>query len=163
MYFQTAGTIEEAYLLHLIHKKPNMADLQQELQKLFTSHEEKHRLYNDYLETSKHHNEKILKLAEMQPIEITDFEEAEEMYNNMILSEKTYRVQKEVFDVNRQDVINKLQPVQNIKIRFTYVNEKQKKDTTDYYVWLKYNPENPDESQLVVQKISDTDNEPRLL
>ncbi len=140
-----------------------MSDLRQELQKLLTSFEEKHRLYDEYLETSKQHNEKILKLAEMQPIDIENFEEAEELYNNMILSEKTYRVQKEVFDLNRQDVISKLQPVQNIKIRFTYVNEKQKKETTDYYVWLKYNPENPDESQLVVQKISDADNEPRLM
>lgn len=139
-----------------------MADLQQELEKLLVSHEEKRKLYNSYLETSKQHNELILKLAETQPIDITDFEKAEDIYDNMILSEKTYRIQKEVYDRYRDDVITKLTPVQNIKIKFSYTNEKANKEVTEYYVWLKYNPENPDESQLVMQKISEQDNEPQL-
>lgn len=138
-----------------------MADLQQELDKLLTANEEKHRLYEAYQETSKDHNDKILKLAESQPIDIKDFEEAEELYDNMILSEKTYRIQRDVFNRSRQDVIQKLTPVQNIKIRFSYANEKSK-EKTEYYVWLKYNVESPDESQLVIQKISDSDNEPKL-
>lgn len=140
-----------------------MADLNQELQKLLSSYEEKDKVYNNYLETSRHHNETILKLAEKQPINITDFEQAEEMYNEMILSEKTYRIHKDVFDRNRQEVIAKLAPVQNIKIKFKYTNEKASKESTDYYIWLKYNAESPDESQLVLQKISGENNEPHLL
>ncbi len=139
-----------------------MADLQNELDRLLMSYEDKSKLYNAYLETSKQHNEKIIKLAETQPIEITEFEEAETLYDSMVLSEKTYRIQKEVFDRNREDVITKLTPVQNIKIKFSHANEKSK-ENIDYYVWLKYNPENPDESQLVLQKISDKDNELKLL
>ena len=81
----------------------------------------------------------------------------------MVLSEKTYRIHKEVFDRNRQDIISMLAPVQNIKIKFSYAGERTGKGTDDYHVWLKYNPENPDDSQLVLQKISGTDNEPKLL
>lgn len=140
-----------------------MADLQTELEKLLTAHEEKFKAYNDYLDTSKEHNDKILKLAESQPIDITDFESAEALYDSMILSEKTYRISKEVFDRFRQDVINKLAPVQNIKIKFNHPASKGSKELLDYYVWLKYNPENPDESQLVLQKLSGEDNEPKLM
>jgi len=140
-----------------------MADLNQELQKLLLSYEEREKVYSSYLETSKHHNETILKLAEKQPINIKDFEQAEEMYNDMILSEKTYRIHKEVFDRYRQEVIAKLAPVQNIKIKFSYTNEKVNKESTDYYIWLKYNAEAPAESQLVLQKISGENNEPHLL
>ncbi len=140
-----------------------MADLQSELEKLMSSHEEKHKLYNAFLETSKEHNDKIIKLAETQPIDIKDFEEAEALYDNMVLSEKTYRISKEVFDRYRQDVITKLAPVQNIKIKFSYPVERGSKETHEYYVWLKYNPESPDESQLVLQKISHNDNDPKLL
>ena len=140
-----------------------MADLQTELEKLLTSHEEKHKLYNTYLETSKEHNDKIIQFAETQPIDIKDFEDAEAIYDSMVMSEKTYRISKEVFDRYRQDVIAKLAPVQNIKIRFTYPVERGSKEMHEYYVWLKYNPESPDESQLVLQKISDTDKEPKLL
>lgn len=140
-----------------------MADLQAELEKLLTSYDEKSKSYNDYLEASKQHNDRILKLAEAQPIDIKDFEDAENLYDEMVLSEKTYRISKEVFDRYRQDVINKLAPVQNIKIKFDHPTEKGSKQMDDYYIWLKYNPENPDESQLVLQKISDDDNEPKLL
>lgn len=139
-----------------------MADLQQELDRLLTAYDEKFRLYEAYQETAKEHNDKILKLAESQPINIIDFEEAEELYDNMILSEKTYRIQKDVFKRTRQEVIQKLTPVQNIKIRFSYTNDKLK-EKSEYYVWLKYNVESPDESQLVLQKISDTNQEPKLL
>ncbi len=140
-----------------------MADLQSELEKLLTAYDEKFRFYNAYLDTSKEHNEKILKLAETQPISTKNFEEAEALYDNMQLSEKTYRIHKEVFDRYREDVIAKLASVQNIKIKFSYAGDKSSKGTTDYHVWLKYNAETPDESQLVLQKISDTDNEPKLL
>ena len=140
-----------------------MADLQAELEKLLTSYDEKIKSYDEYLAASKEHNDMILKLAESQPIDIKDFEEAESMYDNMVLNEKTYRISKEVFDRYRQDVIDKLAPVQNIKIRFNQPSERGSKTVTDYYVWLKYNAENPEESQLVLQKISDTDNEPKLL
>ncbi len=140
-----------------------MADLQAELEKLLTSYEEKHKFYNTYLNTAKEHNEMILKLAEAQPIHISEFEQAETLYDSMTLSEKTYRIHKEVFERNRQDVISKLAPVQNIKIKFTYPNVKGSKDAGEFYIWLKYNPENTDESQLVLQKLSDTDNEPKLL
>lgn len=139
-----------------------MADLQAELEKLLTAYNEKFRYYDAYLDTSKKHNELILELAETQPIDIKDFEKAEAMYDDMLLSEKTYRIHKEVFDRYREEVIAKLAPVQNIKIKFTHTTDKNK-GSTDYYVWLKYNPEAPDESQLVLQKISDTDNEPKLL
>ncbi len=140
-----------------------MAELQAEMEKLLTSFEEKHKLYTAYLDTAKEHNDKILKLTETQPIDIKDFEEAESLYDAMVLSEKTYRISKEVFDRHRQDVIAKLAPVQNIKIRFTQPAERNSKPAQEYYVWLKYNPETPDESQLVLQKISDSDNEPKLL
>lgn len=140
-----------------------MADLQVELEKLLTSFDEKKKAYDDYLQASKEHNDEIIKLAESQPIEIKDFEEAESLYDTMNLSEKTYRISKEVFDRYRQEVIGKLAPVQNIKIKFNHPVERGSKTMTDYYIWLKYNPENPDESQLVLQKISDTDNEPKLL
>ncbi len=139
-----------------------MADLHAELQKLVDSLEDKQKAYDAFLETSKKHNEKIIALAEMQPIDIADFEEAEEMYNEMVLSEKSYRIQKEVFSLSRQDVIAKLAPVQNIKIKFTHINQRDNKDKTDFYVWLKYNPENPDESQLVLQKLNDESREPLL-
>ena len=139
-----------------------MADLQQQLETLITSYEEKSKSYDSYLDTSKQHNDIILKLAESQPIDIKNFEEAEELYDNMVLSEKSYRIQREVYDSNRHEVINKLTPVQNIKIRFSYTNQKTKQ-TAEYYVWLKYSSENPDESQLVLQKISDGGNEPMLL
>ncbi len=140
-----------------------MAELQAELEKLLTSYDEKLKSYDEYLGASKEHNDKILKLAEAQPIDIKDFEEAENLYDDMVLSEKTYRISKEVFDRYRQDVIEKLAPVQNIKIRFDYPLEKGNKTQTSYFIWLKYNPENPDESQLVLQKNSDTDNELKLL
>ena len=139
-----------------------MADLQAELEKLLSAYEEKFKYYDTYLDTSKKHNELILKLAEMQPIDIKDFEKAEAMYDDMLLGEKTYRIHKEVFDRYREEVIAKLAPVQNIKIKFTYGADKNK-DGIEYYIWLKYNPEAPDESQLVLQKISDMDNEPKLL
>src|SRR5690349_1236029 len=112
-----------------------MADLQAELQKLVDAVDAKQRAYDDYLEASKKHNDIILSLAEKQPIDIADFEEAEDLYNEMILSEKHYRVQNEVFKLSRQDVIAKLAPVQNIKIKFTHINEKDSKEKTDYYVW----------------------------
>ena len=140
-----------------------MADLQVELEKLLTSYDEKLKSYSDYLDASKEHNDKILKLAESQPIDISDFEEAESLYDSMVLSEKTYRISKEVYDRYRQDVIDKLAPVQNIKIRFSNSPEKGSKTVTSYYIWLKYNAENAEESQLVLQKISDADNEPKLL
>ncbi len=139
-----------------------MADLQAELEKLLTAYDEKFRYYDAYLDTSKKHNELILGLAETQPINIRDFEKAEAMYDDMLLSEKTYRIHKEVFDRYREEVIAKLAPVQNIKIKFSYTADRSK-GNTDYYVWLKYNAEAPDESQLVLQKISDTDNEPLLI
>src|SRR4051794_898254 len=139
-----------------------MADLQLELQKLVNTVEDKQKAYDTYLEASKKHNEIILTLAEKQPINITDFEEAEDLYNEMILSEKNYRIQNEVFKLSRQDVIAKLVPVQNIKIKFTHVSEKNGKQTTDFYVWLKYNAENPNESQLVLQKLNDETHEPLL-
>jgi hypothetical protein len=139
-----------------------MADLQTELQKLVDAVEAKQKAYDAYLEASKKHNDIILKLAEKQPINIADFEEAEDLYNEMILSEKNYRIQNEVFKLSRQDVIAKLAPVQNIKIKFTHTNEKNCKETTDYYVWLKYNAENPNESQLVLQKLNDNTHEPLL-
>lgn len=139
-----------------------MADLGTELDKLLTAYDEKFKYYNAFLDTSKKHNELILQLAEVQPIDITNFEKAEALYDDMLLSEKTYRIHKEVFDRYRQEVIAKLAPVQNIKIRFTYNGDKSK-GSIDYYVWLKYNAEAPDESQLVLQKIGDTDNEPKLL
>ena len=154
----------QAYLL-LRSTQKYMADLQAELEKLLTSYEEKHKLYSSYLDTSKEHNATIIKLAETQPIDIKDFEDAEALYDNMVLREKTYRISKEVFDRNRQDVIAKLAPVQNIKIRFkfSYAAERGSKETNEYYIWLKYNPDNPDESQLVLQKLSDSDNELKLL
>ena len=98
-----------------------MANLQAELEKLLTSYDEKQKSYAEFLEASKEHNEMILKLAESQPITITDFEEAESLYDNMVLSEKTYRIGKEVFDRYRQDVIDKLAPVQNIKISAKFI------------------------------------------
>lgn len=140
-----------------------MADLQAELEKLLTAHEEKFKLYNSYLVTSKEHNDKIIKLAETQPIDIKDFEEAEILYDDMVLSEKTYNTSKEVFDRYRKDVIARLAPVQNIKIKFKHEVERGKKEVHEYNIWMKYNPENPDESQLVLQKLSDSDNEPKLL
>ena len=140
-----------------------MADLQQKLEKLLESYEDKDKLYNEYLVISKQHNEHILKLAESQPIAIKDFETAEELYDNMILSEKTYHIQKEVFYRNREDVVNKLTPVQNIKIKFTYTSSKTGKDAVQYYVWLKYSTENPDDSQLVLQKLGAEDNDPKLM
>ena len=140
-----------------------MADLQAELEKLLTAYEERHKSYAAYLDTAKEHKDKILKLAETQPIDIKDFDEAEALYDNMVLSEKTYRIGKDVFDRHRQDIIAKLMPVQNIKIRFNHPAEKGSREAVDYYVWLKYNSESPDESQLVLQKISDADNEPKLL
>jgi len=139
-----------------------MADLQAELQKLVDAVEEKQKAYDAYLEASKKHNDIILALAERQPIDIADFEEAEDFYNEMILSEKNYRIQNEVFKLSRQDVIAKLAPVQNIKIKFTHTSEKNGKKVTDYYVWLKYNVENPNESQLVLQKLNDNNHEPLL-
>jgi len=139
-----------------------MADLQVELQKLVDAVEEKQKAYDTYLEASKKHNDIILTLAERQPIDIADFEEAEDLYNEMILSEKNYRIQNEVFKLSRQDVIAKLAPVQNIKIKFTHTNDRNDKDSTDYYVWLKYNAENPNESQLVLQKLNDDTHEPLL-
>ncbi|TKK66178.1 hypothetical protein FC093_18175 [Ilyomonas limi] len=139
-----------------------MADLQAELQKLVDTLQEKQKAYDTYLDASKKHNDIILALAERQPIDITDFEEAEDLYNEMTLSEKTYRIQNEVFKLSRQDVIAKLAPVQNIKIKFTHVNEKNDKETTDYYVWLKFNAENPNESQLVLQRLDDETHEPLL-
>jgi hypothetical protein len=139
-----------------------MADLQAELQKLVNAVEDKQKAYDAYLEASKKHNDIILTLAEKQPIEIDDFEEAEDLYNEMILSEKNYRIQNEVFKLSRQDVIAKLAPVQNIKIKFTYIKEKNGKEATDYFVWLKYNAENPNESQLVLQKLNDETHEPLL-
>lgn len=139
-----------------------MADLQTELEKFLNAYHDKFTYYNTYLDTSKKHNELILQLAETQPIDIKDFEAAEALYDDMLLSEKTYRIHKEVFDRYREEVITKLAPVQNIKIKFTYGAEKNKPGT-EYYVWLKYNPEAPDDSQLVLQKISDTDNEPKLM
>lgn len=139
-----------------------MADLQVELQKLVDAVEEKQKAYDTYLEASKKHNDIILTLAEKQPIDIEDFEEAENLYNEMILSEKNYRIQNEVFKLSRQDVIAKLAPVQNIKIKFTHTNDRLNKDSTDYYVWLKYNAENPNESQLVLQKLNDDTHEPLL-
>jgi len=139
-----------------------MADLQLELQKLVNAVEDKQKAYDTYLDASKKHNDIILNLAEKQPINISDFEEAEDLYNEMILSEKNYRIQSEVFKLSRQDVIAKLAPVQNIKIKFTHINEKNGKEATDYYVWLKYNAENPNESQLVLQKLNDETHEPLL-
>ena len=139
-----------------------MADLQAELQKLVDALEDKQKAYDAYLEASKKHNEIILTLAEKQPIDIADFEEAEDLYNEMTLSEKTYRIQNEVFKLSRQDVIAKLAPVQNIKIKFSHINEKNNKETTNYYVWLKYNAENPNESQLVLQRLNDETHEPLL-
>lgn len=139
-----------------------MADLQTELQKLVDALHEKQKAYDAFLNASKKHNEIILALAERQPINITDFEEAEDLYNEMTLSEKNYRIQNEVFKLSRQDVIAKLTPVQNIKIRFTHVNEKNGKEATDYYVWLKFNAENPNESQLVLQRLNDETHEPLL-
>lgn len=139
-----------------------MADIQQDLDKLLTSHEEKLRLYNVYQQTATEHNEKMEMLAELQPITIKEFEEAEALYDSMILNEKTYHIQRDFFNRNRLELIQKLKPVKNIKIRFSYANEKLKKKE-EYYVWLKYNAENPDESQLALQKISDTNNEPKLL
>jgi len=124
--------------------------------------EDKQKAYDTYLEASKKHNEIILALAEKQPIDIADFEEAEDLYNEMILSEKNYRIQNEVFKLSRQDVIAKLAPVQNIKIKFTHISQNNGKETTDYYVWLKYNVENPNESQLVLQKLNDETHEPLL-
>ena len=139
-----------------------MADLQAELQKLVDSLGDKQNAYDAYMEASKKHNEIILDLAERQPIDITEFEDAEEAYNEMILSEKNYRIQKEVFSLSRQNVIAKLAPVQNIKIKFTHANPTNNKETTDYYVWLKYNAKNPDESQLVLQRLNDETREPLL-
>lgn len=143
-----------------------MADLQAELQKFVATIDDKQNAYDDFLEASKKHNEIILALAEKQPIDISEFEEAEDLYHQMVLSEKNYRIQKEVFNLSRQNVISKLAPVQNIKIKFTYVkqngNNNKNAETTDYYVWLKYNPENPDESQLVLQKLDDETHEPLL-
>ena len=139
-----------------------MADLQAELQKLVNAVEDKQKAYNAYLEASKKHNDIILALAEKQPIDISDFEDAEDLYNEMILTEKNYRIQNEVFKLSRQDVIAKLAPVQNIKIKFTHIKEKNGKQATDYYVWLKYNAENPNESQLVLQKLNDETHEPLL-
>lgn len=139
-----------------------MADLQAELQKLVDALQEKQKVYDTYLDASKKHNDIILALAERQPIDITDFEEAEDLYNEMTLSEKTYRIQNEVFKLSRQDVIAKLAPVQNIKIKFTHVNQNNTKETTDYYVWLKFNAENPNESQLVLQRLDDETHEPLL-
>jgi len=139
-----------------------MADLQAELQKLVDALQEKQKVYDTYLDASKKHNDIILTLAERQPIDIADFEEAEDLYNEMTLSEKTYRIQNEVFKLSRQDVIAKLAPVQNIKIKFTHVNQNNTKETTDYYVWLKFNAENPNESQLVLQRLDDETHEPLL-
>lgn len=139
-----------------------MASLNEELQRMIDSLEEKQKAYDVFLEASKKHNDKILALAEMQPIDIADFEEAEDLYNEMILSEKTFRIQKEVFSLSRKDVIHKLAPVQNIKIKFTHTHPKNNRETTDYYVWMKYNAENPDESQLVLQKLNDESHEPLL-
>jgi len=139
-----------------------MADLQAELQKLVDALQEKQKVYDTYLDASKKHNDIILALAERQPIDIADFEEAEDLYNEMTLSEKTYRIQNEVFKLSRQDVIAKLAPVQNIKIKFTHVNQNNTKETTDYYVWLKFNAENPNESQLVLQRLDDETHEPLL-
>lgn len=140
-----------------------MADLNSELQKLIDSMETKQKAYDGFLEMSKNHNDKIISLAEAQPIDILEFEAAEELYNEMTLSEKTYRVEKEVYNMSRRDVISKLTPVQNIKIKFTHTNKNDNKEKTEYYVWLKYNPENPDESQLVLQKVDDEHREPQLL
>lgn len=139
-----------------------MADLQAELQKLVDAVEDKQKAYDTYLEASKKHNDIILALAERQPIDIADFEEAEDLYNEMTLSEKSYRIQNEVFNLSRQDVIAKLAPVQNIKIKFTHIREKNGKEETDYYVWMKYNAESPNESQLVLQKLNDDTHEPLL-
>ncbi len=139
-----------------------MADLQIELQRLVDALQDKQKAYDTYLEASKKHNEIILNLAERQPIEITDYEEAENLYNEMTLSEKNYRIQNEVFKLSRQDVIAKLAPVQNIKIKFTHTNQNNSKETTDYYVWLKFNAENPNESQLVLQRLDDDTREPLL-
>ena len=151
----------QAYLLHF-QTQNIMADLQAELEKLLTAYDERSKYYDTYLDTSKKHNELILGLAEMQPIGIKDFEKAEAMYDDMLLSEKTYRIHKEVFERYREEVITKLTPVQNIKIKFTCNGDKNK-GGTEYYVWLEYNRESPDESQLVLQKISDMDNEPKLM
>ena len=100
--------------------------------------------------------------AELEKL-LTSYDEKLKSYSDYLDASKAYRISKEVFDRYRQDVIEKLAPVQNIKIKFDHTAEKGNKTATDYYVWLKYNPENPDESQLVLQKISDTDNEPKLL
>ena len=94
-----------------------MADLQVELEKLLTAYDERFKYYNAYPDTSKKHNELILGLTQMQPIDIKDFEKAEAMYDDMLLSEKTYRIHKEVFERYREEVITKLAPVQNIKIK----------------------------------------------
>ena len=139
-----------------------MADLQLELQKLVNAVEDKQKAYDAYLEASKKHNDIILTLAEKQPIDIADFEDAEDLYNEMILNEKNYRIQNEVFKLSRQDVIAKLAPVQNIKIKFTHTNQNNSKETTPYYVWLKFNAENPNESQLVLQRLDDDTREPLL-
>lgn len=139
-----------------------MADLQLELQKLVDAIEDKQKAYDAYLEASKKHNDLILTLAEKQPIDIVEFEEAEDLYNEMTLSEKNYRIQNEVFKLSRQDVIAKLAPVQNIKIKFTHIREKSDKEETNYYVWLKFNAENPNESQLVLQPLDDEAREPLL-
>lgn len=139
-----------------------MADLQGELQKLVNTVADKQKAYDAYMEASKKHNEIILALAEKQPIDIIEFEAAEDLYNEMTLSEKNYRIQKEVFNMSRQNVIAKLAPVQNIKIKFAHVNQNNSKNVTEFYVWLKYNAENPDESQLVLQKLNDESREPLL-
>jgi len=139
-----------------------MADLQAELQKLVDALADKQKAYDVYLEASKKHNDIILTLAERQPIDIADFEEAEDLYNEMTLSEKNYRIQNEVFKLSRQDVIAKLAPVQNIKIKFTHSSQNNNKQTTDYFVWLKFNAENPNESQLVLQRLDDDTREPLL-
>ncbi|MDQ2752174.1 MAG: hypothetical protein M3R72_04035 [Bacteroidota bacterium] len=139
-----------------------MADLQVELEKLLTAYDKKCKHYNAYLAAAKEHSHKMVQLAETQPINITDFDEAEVLYDNMLLSEKTYRIHKEAFDRYREEVITKLAPVPNIKIKFSCGGDKSK-TATHYFVWLKYNGEAPDEAQLVLQKISDTDNDPKIL
>lgn len=138
-----------------------MAELHLSLKQLLDSFSEKSNAYKESLGAKKEYEEKMRELSAKDCIELEEYQEVADLYNSKELSEKTFNIQQELFSSTRQDIVNMLIPLQNTKLRFEYKSKDNKHVT--YYVWLNYNREEPEASELLLQNLDIENSEPETI
>src|SRR5690242_18270142 len=97
-----------------------MAELNLSLKQLLDAFSEKSNAYKEFIEAQNAYEEKMQELSKKEYIDLPEFQEVEDLYNNRELAEKTFNIQQELFSSARRDLIGQLIPIRDKKLRFEY-------------------------------------------